>query len=82
MNTRDQSNQQDSLYQIKVQGQLDPSWSTWFEALTIAHEESEGAAITILTGPFVDQAALRGVLTKLWDLRLTLISVTRLENNE
>jgi hypothetical protein len=80
MDTRNRAEQQGNIYQIVVQGQLDQNWSTWFEELEISHIEGEVAPLTILTGPFVDQAALRGVLTKLWDLRLTLISVTKIDN--
>ncbi len=63
------------IYQITVEGSIDQSWSTWFDRLTISREKG----CTVLTGPFPDQAALRGVLIKLFDLRLTLISVTRLD---
>lgn len=80
MANRDQVEPQRDIYQIVVEGQLDPSWSTWFEALEICHVESEVSPVTVIAGPFGDQAALRGVLTKLWDLRLTLISVIRIDN--
>lgn len=81
MANRDQARRQKNVYQIVVQGQLDPSWSTWFEGMKLSHVESEVAPVTIIAGTFCDQAALRGVLTKLWDLGLALISVTKLENN-
>ena len=68
-----------ATYQIRVEGKLDQSWSDWFSGLTITVEnESEGSAITTITGA-VDQSTLRGILTKIWDLSLTLISVTRLD---
>ena len=60
------------LYEIKVRGQLDEKWSESFGGMAIT---SEGD-ITTLTGPVVDQAALRGMLSKIWDLNLTLISIT------
>ncbi len=63
------------VYQIKVEGRLDESWSGWFNSMTIA---LEGGATT-LTGAVVDQAALRGILSRLWDLNLALISVNRVE---
>jgi hypothetical protein len=63
-------------YEIKVRGRLDESWSEWFDGMSIALEdESNGFPVTALTGPVADQAALRGVLVKLWDINLTLISV-------
>jgi len=65
-----------NIYQIRVQGKLDKSWSNWFNAMTIATESD----ITTLTGHVTDQAALRGVLCQLWDLNLALISVTRVES--
>ena len=63
-------------YQIKVKGQLDPRWSEWFDGLTISHEP-DGS--TILSGPVVDQAALYGILLKLHNLNLPLLSVSRVE---
>jgi hypothetical protein len=66
---------QAAVYQIKVQGKLDESWSDWFSGMTITF----GSGITKLTGPVADQSALRGILSKIWDLNLTLISVTRIE---
>ena len=63
-------------YQIKVKGQLDPRWSEWFEGLTISHE-ADGS--TLLAGPVVDQAALYGILLKLHDLNLPLLSVILVE---
>jgi hypothetical protein len=70
-----------AMYQIKVEGKLDPGWSDWFSGLTITVEgEGTRSAITTITGA-VDQSTLRGVLTKIWDLNLTLISVHRTEMN-
>ena len=62
-------------YQIKVEGHLNPAWSAWFEELTLVHDP-DGS--TVLTGRVVDQAALHGVLIKIRDLGLTLISVQRI----
>jgi len=67
---------QTAIYQFKVEGQLNPTWSEWFEELTLLHEASGN---TILTGPIADQAALHGVLIKIRDLGLILISVKRLK---
>jgi hypothetical protein len=61
-------------YQLRVKGQLDPRWSEWFEGLTISHEE-DGS--TLLAGPVMDQAALYGILLKLHDLNLPLLSVNQ-----
>jgi phosphohistidine swiveling domain-containing protein len=65
-------------YQIKIKGKLDERWTEWFGGMTISVEgECDGTLGTTLTGPVVDQAALRGILSKIWDLNLTLISVKR-----
>ena len=70
-----------ATYQIKVEGKLDQSWSDWFSGLTITVEgKSQGPALTTIIGA-VDQSTLRGILTKIWDLNLTLISVIRVEPN-
>ena len=66
-----------ATYQIKVEGKLDPSWSDWFSGLTIT-VEGTSSTITTMTGT-VDQSILRGILTKIWDLNLALISVMRLD---
>ena len=63
------------VYQIKVRGRLDESWSGWFNSMTITFESDT----TTLTGAVVDQAALRGILCRLWDLNLALISVNQIE---
>lgn len=69
-------------YQIRVQGWISKRWANWFEGVTMTYEGTEDdSPITILTGPVVDQAALRGLLTKIWDLNLALISVTRVETS-
>jgi hypothetical protein len=67
-------------YEIKVQGKLDAQWADWFNGMAVTSEESsENAALTTLTGTVRDQSALRGILTRMWDLGLTLYSVTRLD---
>ncbi len=71
-----------ATYQIKVEGKLDQGWSDWFSGLTITFEDEDTSlASTTITGA-VDQSTLRGILTKMWDLNLTLISVTRLDGQE
>ena len=66
------------VYQIRVQGRLDGRWSDWFGGMAITQEGS----ITRLTGPVVDQAALHGILSRIRDLNLRLISVAPLEPDE
>jgi hypothetical protein len=64
-----------AIYQIKVPGHLSESWSEWAGSMTITVEsEGDGSPITILTGTF-DQAALHGLLRRLYSLGLPLISV-------
>ena len=65
-------------YQIQVEGKLDEGWSEWFKDMAVTCERtSDGSVITTLTGPVADQAALRGILNRIWDLHLTVLSVTR-----
>ena len=64
-----------ATYQIKVPGHLDKSWSEWIGRMTITVEyEEDGPPITILTGS-LDQAALQGLLRRIYSLGLPLISV-------
>jgi hypothetical protein len=63
-------------YEIKVQGELDAEWSGSFEEMTLTVEGREADhPITTLSGSVADQSALRGMLNRLWDLNLTLVSV-------
>jgi hypothetical protein len=66
-------------YEIRVIGHLEPGWLDWFEGLQIQNLEN---GETRLIGLMVDQLALRGVLDKLWDLGLTLLSLHRIEAEE
>lgn len=71
-----------ATYQIKVSGHLDQSWSAWFNGMTITYDSgSDDVPTTTLTGLVADQSALRGILSKIWDLNLVLISLTRIEMN-
>ena len=65
-------------YRIKLNGHLDNKWSDWFEKMVISHEGGE----TILTGPVVDQAALHGLLIRIRDLNLTLLSIERIKPDQ
>jgi len=71
-----------AIYEIQVQGKLDQGWEAWFDglAVTLAYTSDQPPTTTLL-GPVADQSALRGMLCKLWDLNLTLISVRRIEAN-
>ena len=62
-------------YVIRVKGHLAPRWAEWFEGLTMTHTDS---GETILSGPIPDQAALHGVLDRMRDLNVELISVNRI----
>jgi len=63
-----------TIYEIRVAGHLSPQWREWFEGLTIMLEEDGN---TLLTGPVPDQAALHGLLKKVRDLGLSLLSVNQ-----
>jgi hypothetical protein len=65
-------------YEIRVKGQLDQQWSTWFNGLTITDDGDKG---TLLFGSLADEAALHGVLIKIRDLALPLLMVNRVEPN-
>ena len=62
-------------YRIRIRGHLDPSWSTWFDSLTVTQADD---GTTELAGPLVDQAALFGLLARLRDLGATLLLVEHL----
>ncbi|MCL4560580.1 MAG: hypothetical protein M1281_08200 [Chloroflexi bacterium] len=70
--------EQSVIYQIIVKGELDPSWSDWLSGFTpVAASTEDGSCITILSGPIPDQAALRGTLTRIWDLNLEVVALFR-----
>ena len=66
-------------YEVRVKGHLEAGWLNWFEGLQIQNLENEE---TSLIGPITDRLALRGVLDKLWNFGLTLLSLHRIEAEE
>ena len=64
---------QSTAYQIRIAGQLAPTWTEWFEGLSVTLDGGD----TLITGPLIAQAALHGLLRKVRDLGLPLISVSR-----
>jgi hypothetical protein len=78
MTDRSESGRQ-STYRIRVQGQLDQRWSEWFGGVTVAAQDN---GETVLTAPVPDQAALHGLLGRIRDLGLPLLSLSRVEGEE
>ena len=70
---------QPTIYQIRVRSHLGSEWTDWFEGLTITLEEDGN---TLLTGPVIDQAALYGLIKKVRDLGMTLISLNPVQPND
>jgi hypothetical protein len=64
------------IYQIRIQGHLGSEWTDWFEGLSITLEDN---GETLLSGPVVDQAALYGLLRKVRDLGMPLLSINHLK---
>jgi hypothetical protein len=67
---------QPTAYQIRITGQLDPRWEDWFEGLTVTLDGGD----TLISGPVADQAALHGLLRRVRDLGMPLVSVTPVES--
>lgn len=70
---------QPTIYQIRLRSHLGADWTDWFEGLTITREENGDM---LLTGPVIDQAALHGLLKKVRDLGMPLVSVNPVELQE
>ena len=66
-----------TIYQIRIGGQLNEHWTAWFDQMTLTQADNGD---TLLTGPVVDQSALHGLLRKVRDLGLPLISVTQIQS--
>ena len=71
----DQNQNQESVYIIKISGYLKEQWADWLNGMVVKIENLMKENITVITVRIPDQAALRGVLNKIWDLNLTLIAV-------
>ena len=69
---------QPATYQIVVHGRLDERWSDWLDGMAVAAEnDQDGKPVTTLTGTVADQAALRSLLSRIWDLNLSVVKVYR-----
>ena len=66
------------VYQIRIKGHLSPQWTEWCEGMAVTREENGD---TLLTGPVIDQAALHGLIKKVRDLGLPLLSVKRTDTS-
>ncbi len=64
------------FYEIRVKGHLDNHWATWFECMTLTAED---CGETLLSGAILDQSALQGIILRILDLGLPLLSVSRVE---
>jgi hypothetical protein len=71
----------DGIYEIKIKGLLNDHWEQWFEGMTLEHRKNAetGQDCTLIIGPIADQPALHGLLAKIRDLNLTLISVRKFD---
>jgi hypothetical protein len=74
--TYDDKHNQPPCYEIRLLGHLDRQWTDWFGGMTITHEKD---GTTLLSGPVADQAALHGLLKKVRDLGMPLVSVSPIE---
>ena len=70
-----------TIYRIEISGHLDAHWVSWFEPLEITTEhDGNGHLVTILTGAVSDPSELRGLLAKIWDLNMELISLKQINH--
>ena len=67
------------MYEIRLTGHLDDRWADWFDGLSLTHEPD---GTTVVRGPVVDQAALHGLLQKVRDLGLPLVSVVHVDADQ
>jgi len=66
-------------YEIRIKGHLDSRWAAWFDGLSLTHD-SDGT--TVISGPVVDQAALHGLLHKVRDVGIPLLSIAQVDPDE
>ena len=76
--TFDERHDQHQCYEIRLKGHLDATWAMWFDGLAITTNEN---GETLLSGPMADQAALHGLLKKVRDLGMPLVSVVQVQCN-
>ena len=76
---KEQKNSGPTIYEIKIKGRLEDRWANWFEGLAFTYEND---GTTTIQGPLPDQAALHGVLNRIRDLGLSLISVQNISDKE
>jgi hypothetical protein len=76
---RPNQGQEASIYRIRVKNHLGADWEHWFDGFTITHHKD---GVTVLTGEVVDQSALYGLLQKLQNLNMALLSVQQIENDD
>jgi hypothetical protein len=72
----------ETVYELRISGRLGHSIQTWFEDMDVTEDESSSPVQTIIQGPMRDQAALYGLISRIRDLGLTLLSVNRVEKEE
>jgi len=71
-----------TIYRIEISGHLDTHWVSWFDPMEITTEhDKNGRLITVLSGPVSDPSELRGLLIKIWDLNMELVSLTQIETS-
>jgi len=77
-----QTHENGGMYEIKIKGILDKHWNQWFEGMTLKRVKNvePEQECTLITGPIADQPALHGLLAKIRDLNLTLVSVQRINS--
>jgi hypothetical protein len=74
--TKERISNKPALYEIRVKGNLDPQWTDWFDGFALTVQENDE---TLLTGPVADQPALHGLLARIRDLGLPLLSVQQVK---